>query len=60
LFDGITKREALIIAALILIGGALTAWGAVYVTRTYVLARDYDEPLTRQSGPTEQNVMQAK
>ena len=59
MFEGFTKRQVLVIAMLFLIAGALTAWGSIYIARTYILARDYDEPLARQGLKPEQAI-QAK
>jgi hypothetical protein len=47
--ENFTARQIVIVIAALLISGGLTAWGTVYVLRTFVLA-DPNDPLTRQGG----------
>jgi hypothetical protein len=47
--ENFTIRQIIILIAALLIGGGLTAWGTVYVLRTFVL-QDPNDPLTRQGG----------
>jgi hypothetical protein len=44
-----TARQIFILIAALLVSGGLTAWGTVYVLRTFVLA-DPNDPLIRQGG----------
>jgi hypothetical protein len=47
--ENFTIRQIIILIAALLVSGGLTAWGTVYVLRTFVLA-DPNDPLTRQGG----------
>jgi hypothetical protein len=49
--ESFTTRQIIILIAALLASGGLTAWGTVYVLRTFVLAEP-DDPLARQGGPS--------
>jgi hypothetical protein len=47
--ESFTTRQIIILIAALLVSGGLTAWGTVYVLRTFVLA-DPNDPLAKQGG----------
>ena len=50
MFGEYTKREFALLVATLLVAGALTAWGTVFVLKKFVLAGDSNDPLTKAGG----------
>ena len=61
MFEEYGKRDLAIIVALLLIAGALTAWGTVYLVNTYVIGKS-DDPISKAGGlnPDQRSIQQKK